>query len=146
MDVRGDDRPDSREHARLDEHLRAERMRLLARLEERPERSRSLVAEPDHGARERHEGRHVHVVPASVHQPVLGGEGDAGLLDDRQAVELGTCDDRGRSVSDADQQPGADHALGGSAERVGDTSGRLGLEMPELGARVQQAPQPRGGG
>ena len=88
----------------------------------------------------------MHVVSASVHQPVLGGEGDAGPLDDRQSVELGARDDRGSIISDADEQSRADHALDGSAERIGDARGRLGLEMTELGTRVQQTPQLRGGG
>jgi hypothetical protein len=81
----------------------------------------------------------VHVVPARVHQAVLGGEGDARPLDDRKAVELGAGHDRGCTLADAHEQPGADDMLDRSAERIGDAGARLRLEMPELGPPVQQA-------
>ena len=54
----------------------------------------SSSSEPVRGARERHERRHVHVVPARVHRPFSAAERRARALDDRQAVELGTRDDR----------------------------------------------------
>ena len=41
-------------------------------------------------------------------------EVDAGLLDDRQAVELGAHDDGRRTLADAHEQPGTDDVLGGA--------------------------------
>jgi hypothetical protein len=68
------------------------------------------------GAAQRDERRHVDVVPARVHHAAAGGELDARLLLDRQAVELGT--DRDRAVrdlgADTREQSRAGDALSGN--------------------------------
>ena len=139
--VRRDDGSHALEHAGLDEHLGAEGVCLLARLEERPERRGAVVAEPDHRPRERDERRHVHVVAAGVHAAVLRREADAGLLDDREPVELGARDDRRAALADAYEQPGAHDALGGRREGARDERCGRRLAMAELGHRVQPAAQ-----
>ncbi len=99
------------------------------------------IAEADDGARERHERRHVHVVPAGVHAAVDRREADPRLLDDRQPVELGAHDHGRRAAAGAYEQPRADHVLCGRRERPFDEGGGPALAVAELGHRVQPATQ-----
>ena len=91
------------------------------------------------------ERRRVHVVPAGVADAVgLRGEVEAGLLPDRQGVDVGAQRDAVRRVRRAEvgDEPGAAQpadADAGALEALGDERRRAHLTAPELRMGVQVA-------
>ncbi len=89
-EMRADHHVDAVHDAGLDELARAARPELLGVLEDEADLARQLVAPLVQRVQRREQHRRVAVVAAGVHDAgVLGGELEAGLLLDRQRVDVG---------------------------------------------------------
>ena len=143
MDVRGHDgRRRDRAQLTAGELFGAGRVGLLARLKDGQQRGRQRGAERVGGAGQRHQRRHVDVVPARVHGVAGGAEGGAGTLADRQAVELCPHRDRRLGVrTHAGEATRAGRSGGRHRELLGHRPGGLLLGVAQLRAGVQAMAQ-----
>ncbi len=142
MNVRRDDgaRPQPRERL-LGDHLRAGGVGLLARLEDREQRRRQLLAERRGGPHQRDQRRHVDVVAACVHRLSSGAEVRSRRLSQRQPVELRSHPHRRAGAADERQQPSSRDRFGGDRQRRCDRRRGGVLPVGELRGFVQAAPQ-----
>jgi hypothetical protein len=119
-------------------------LHLLARLQDGQQRGGQL--DRAGGPAQRDRGSEVHVMTAGVHGPGPAGPGHAGLLGDRQGIELSPDGDaRACCGADAHQPSGTpDRRRVRAPERRRDPGCRAPLGPGDLGVRMKLVPEPDG--